>query len=222
VLKTLYYHPVLEAKLVTPSGFAFSLLTEFTPHLRWVQVLKTQANIRPNKIGRGSSNSSFVHWSDCMAVSMRLPRPQYPVLKSCIDRLSRAKLRHALTLIDEILEAGVHLHSVDVGPLTDTDDIGLIIRSWQASEERKKIVERLQRGKLGKAKSGKWPGDTKPNYGYAKRGPGKEACLRSMIWYGSSCATGWNPIACVSAWPRSMRCRRPKNVMMSSCGWMFS
>lgn len=27
--QTLYYHPVLEAKLVTPSGFAFSLLTEF-------------------------------------------------------------------------------------------------------------------------------------------------------------------------------------------------
>ncbi len=27
--RTLFYHPVLEAKLVTPSGFAFSLLTEF-------------------------------------------------------------------------------------------------------------------------------------------------------------------------------------------------
>ncbi len=27
--QTLYYHPVLEAKLVTPTGFAFSLLTEF-------------------------------------------------------------------------------------------------------------------------------------------------------------------------------------------------
>jgi hypothetical protein len=27
--KTLYYHNVLEAKLVTPKGFAFSLMTEF-------------------------------------------------------------------------------------------------------------------------------------------------------------------------------------------------
>jgi hypothetical protein len=27
--KTLYYHPVLEAKLITPNGFAFSLMTEF-------------------------------------------------------------------------------------------------------------------------------------------------------------------------------------------------
>ena len=27
--RTLYYHPVLEAKLVTPTGFAFSLMTEF-------------------------------------------------------------------------------------------------------------------------------------------------------------------------------------------------
>ena len=27
--KTLYYHPVLEAKLITPNGFSFSLMTEF-------------------------------------------------------------------------------------------------------------------------------------------------------------------------------------------------
>jgi len=27
--KTLYYHPVLEAKLVTPKGLVFSLMTEF-------------------------------------------------------------------------------------------------------------------------------------------------------------------------------------------------
>jgi hypothetical protein len=27
--KTIYYHPVLEAKLVTPNGFAFSVMTEF-------------------------------------------------------------------------------------------------------------------------------------------------------------------------------------------------
>jgi len=27
--QTIYYHPVLEAKLVTPNGFAFSLMTEF-------------------------------------------------------------------------------------------------------------------------------------------------------------------------------------------------
>ncbi len=27
--KTLYYHPVLEAKLLTSNGFAFSLMTEF-------------------------------------------------------------------------------------------------------------------------------------------------------------------------------------------------
>jgi len=27
--KTLYYHPVLEAKLVTANGFAFSLATQF-------------------------------------------------------------------------------------------------------------------------------------------------------------------------------------------------
>ena len=48
--QTLYYHPVLEAKLVTPTGFVFSLMTEFTPHLRWVQVSKTLANTPPNKI----------------------------------------------------------------------------------------------------------------------------------------------------------------------------
>jgi hypothetical protein len=37
---TTYYHPLLEAKLVTATGFVLSLMTEFTPHLRWVQVWK--------------------------------------------------------------------------------------------------------------------------------------------------------------------------------------
>jgi len=68
-----------------------------------------------------------------------------------IDRLSRAKLRHALTLIDEILEAGVRLHVIDAGEITSTDDIGTIIRSWQAGEERKKIVDRLMRANMRQA-----------------------------------------------------------------------
>lgn len=92
-----------------------------------------------------------------------------------VDRLSRGKARQVLTLIDEILDAGVQLHSVDVGPITDTDDIGLIIRSWQAGEERKKIVDRLMRGKMGKAMSGKWPGDAPLPYGYARTGERKTA-----------------------------------------------
>jgi DNA invertase Pin-like site-specific DNA recombinase len=94
-----------------------------------------------------------------------------------IDRLSRAKLRHALTLIDDLLDLGVHLHAIDVGEITNTDDIGLIIRSWQAGEERRKIVERLMRGKLGKAQAGKWPGEYRPPFGYHKVGQGKNARL---------------------------------------------
>lgn len=47
---TTYYHPILEAKLVTTTGFALSVLTEFTPHLRWVQVLKILKKPPPNKI----------------------------------------------------------------------------------------------------------------------------------------------------------------------------
>jgi len=94
-----------------------------------------------------------------------------------VDRLSRAKLRHALTLIDDLLELGIRLHAIDVGEITNTDDIGLIIRSWQAGEERRKIVERLMRGKLGKAQAGKWPGDQHPPYGYRRVGIGKTARL---------------------------------------------
>lgn len=94
-----------------------------------------------------------------------------------IDRLSRAKLRHALTLIDEILEAGVRLHVIDAGEITSTDDIGTIIRSWQAGEERKKIVDRLMRGKRGKAAMGKWVGGQPTPYGFTRVGNGKEAHL---------------------------------------------
>jgi hypothetical protein len=48
--QTTYYHPVLEAKLVTFEGLVFSLLTEFTPHLRWVQVLRIPASSPRSRI----------------------------------------------------------------------------------------------------------------------------------------------------------------------------
>lgn len=95
----------------------------------------------------------------------------------CIDRLSRAKLRHALTLIDEILEAGVRLHAVDIGEVRDTDNINIIILSWQAGEERKKIVDRMMRGKYGKAQSGRWVGSGPVPFGFQRIGRLNEARL---------------------------------------------
>lgn len=94
-----------------------------------------------------------------------------------LDRLSRARLVNALTMIEEILAYGVALHSVDVGQIRDTDDISLIVKSWASSEERKKVTGRLASGKLTKAKSGKWPGDQHPPYGYRRVGVGKTARL---------------------------------------------
>ncbi len=40
----LYYHPVLEAKLVTANGFAFSLMTEFIENLRIHKRINKTAN----------------------------------------------------------------------------------------------------------------------------------------------------------------------------------
>lgn len=169
--KTLIY-----ARRSTESGDDFSLDTQIAACRTYAAAhgLTVVGEIRENYTGtkhlRQREQGSDV-WAQIAS------RQIDAVIVYCIDRLSRAKLRHALTLIDEILEQGVQLHSADVGPIADTDDIGLIIRSWQASEERKKIVERMARGRIGKAQSGRWPGDMIVCYGYDKRGERRSAEL---------------------------------------------
>lgn len=89
------------------------------------------------------------------------------------DRLSRAKLSRTLAMIEDILETGTRLHSADAGEVTDADDIGGVIRWWQANEERKKIVDRLMRGKQGKARAQKPVNVGPAPYGFRKIGRGK-------------------------------------------------
>jgi len=93
-----------------------------------------------------------------------------------LDRLSRADLVDALAMLREMMRAGCVIHTVDAGPIESLNDIGLIVRSWQSSEERRKIVDRLHRGKIGKARSG-WVGDGRPPYGYDKIGVKRQARL---------------------------------------------
>jgi len=93
-----------------------------------------------------------------------------------LDRLSRADIPDALLMMREMMRAGVTLHAIDTGPIENLNDIGLIVRSWQSSEERRKIIDRLQRGKMGKARSA-WVGIGKPPYGLRKVGARREARL---------------------------------------------
>jgi site-specific DNA recombinase len=73
---------------------------------------------------------------------------------------------------------GVELHYSDNGldPYTMDGNLVGYIKAHAAAEERKKIIERSTRGKLAKAKSGKWMG-SRPPFGYTKIGRGADAYL---------------------------------------------
>ena len=47
----------------------------------------------------------------------------------------------------------------DIGKIESELDIVLVIKGWQGSDERKRIIERVTRGKNSKAKSGKVVGN---------------------------------------------------------------
>jgi len=82
-----------------------------------------------------------------------------------IDRLSR-DIVDLLTTVRDWLRAGIEIYSLDVGQVTSELDIVLVIKGWQGSDERKKIIERTSRGRNSKAKSGKAVGAGTPPYGY--------------------------------------------------------
>src|SRR6266508_1154712 len=89
------------------------------------------------------------------------------------DRLTR-NLAHSLLLRDEMREAGVELHCVTKGVSQDTPEGNLFdsIDSAFAEYERMKINERMERGKRGKATSGRLVGHgaLDPPYGYRYAG----------------------------------------------------
>lgn len=86
-----------------------------------------------------------------------------------VDRLSR-DIVDLLTSVRNWLRAGVEVYALDIGQITSELDIVLVIKGWQGSDERKKIIERTSSGRYGKAKSGKAVGAGTPPYGYSYHG----------------------------------------------------
>ena len=82
-----------------------------------------------------------------------------------VDRLSR-DIVDLLATVRLWLRAGVEVHTCDIGKIESELDIVLVIKGWQGSDERKKIVERTSRGRYAKAKAGKVVGNGWSPYGY--------------------------------------------------------
>ena len=81
-----------------------------------------------------------------------------------VDRLS-CDLVDLLVTVRTWLKAGIEIYGSDIGKIESENDIILVIRGWQGTDERKKIRERVMRGKYTKAKSGKVIG-SRPPFGY--------------------------------------------------------
>ncbi len=94
-----------------------------------------------------------------------------------LDRLAR-KMAYQMLLEDEFAKLGVTIEYV-MGRYEDTDEGRLQkqIKSAVAEYERAKILERMKRGKRGKAKSGKVVLAAHAPYGYTKVGRGETAQL---------------------------------------------
>lgn len=90
-----------------------------------------------------------------------------------IDRVARDEDVVELSILRrDLRRAGIELHYCDTGKSDDSTIGGIIeyIKASYASEERKKIIERSQRGRHAKAQAGKWVGSSHPPYGYRREG----------------------------------------------------
>ena len=87
------------------------------------------------------------------------------VVAYCIDRYYRDHV-DLLVSVRQWLRAGIEIHACDMGKVESEYDIVLLIKGWQGSDERKKIIERTSRGRNGKASAGKVVGNGKAPYGY--------------------------------------------------------
>lgn len=85
-----------------------------------------------------------------------------------VDRLSR-DIVDLLASVRDWLRRGIEVHTCDIGKVESEFDIVLVIKGWQGSDERKKIIERCSRGRNSKAKSGKVVGNGLPPFGYRYR-----------------------------------------------------
>ena len=117
----------------------------------------------------------------------------------CGDRLTRA-VADMLTLRDEFRRHEVTLHLVNRGQQGDSaeDDPFATIESGFATYERRKIVERAERGRRGKIDRGQVVGNGVAPYGYDYVGNNRERKLvinedearvvrLLYIWYAVEC-----------------------------------
>ncbi len=100
------------------------------------------------------------------AIDLLRNRQAQALIVHAVDRLSR-DLVDALASVRDLTRAGIEVYVYDVGRIGDENDIILVIKAWQASDERKKIAERTARGRNAKAKEGLAVGQGKPPYGYS-------------------------------------------------------
>jgi site-specific DNA recombinase len=66
------------------------------------------------------------------------------------------------------LRQGIELHFVDTGQVTSESDIVFLLKTWQAADERLKIVERTTRGRRANAQNGKIVNGGKVPYSYER------------------------------------------------------
>ncbi len=82
-----------------------------------------------------------------------------------VDRLSR-DIIDLLQTCRDWLRNDVGIYAGDTGWVKSELDIVLVIKGWQSSDERKRIVERTKRGRDSKARAGKVVGAGPAPYGY--------------------------------------------------------
>jgi DNA invertase Pin-like site-specific DNA recombinase len=103
------------------------------------------------------------------------------VIFFAVDRVTRDEDLIEINVIRrDVRNAGMELHYAADGGKADLSTWGGVIDTLKAAgaaEERRKIVERTQRGRKAKAQAGKWVGGNAPPYGYRKVGKGRETTL---------------------------------------------
>ena len=97
-----------------------------------------------------------------------------------LDRLSRPpedEMSRLQTTIEHFSRKGVEIHDCESGPVRNGDMAATMIAFFKgivASQERAATRERTIRGRINKAKNGKWVGNGQPPYGFRKIGNGRE------------------------------------------------
>lgn len=86
------------------------------------------------------------------------------VIAHQVERLSR-DIADLLVIVRDWRQAGVEVHTGDVGQIKSETDIVLVTKAWQGSDEWKKIRERSMRGRRAKSREGRVVGGREP-YGY--------------------------------------------------------